>query len=174
MCTWEDISGCSGTSQEGIKYAHVWDYQLKIEDSKMRFPHVVEAVQTQVFITVSTSRGIPYMFQQFQVVRERICSAAGDIISVQKSSSLGSMSINSLSLKKEVERKVWNIDSATLNLQWFWHAPCSLKTINLLLSETISFWNSCKHLAFYRGAYLKQSIAICIILLGMLFPIPFF
>lgn len=72
----------------------------------MRFPHVVEAVQNQVFITVRTRKGIPYMFQQFQVVSERICSAAGDIISVQKSAPLGSMSINSLSLKKEVEIKV--------------------------------------------------------------------
>lgn len=45
MCAWEDISGCSGTNQRGIKYAGVWDYQLKIEDSKMWFPHVAEAVQ---------------------------------------------------------------------------------------------------------------------------------
>lgn len=138
MCAWEDISGCSGTSQEGIKYALVWDYQLKIEDSKMWYPHVVEAVQKKVFITVSTSKGIPYIFQQFQVLSERICSAAGDIISVQKFASLGSMSINSLSLKK-VERKVWNVDNATLNLQWFSHAPCSLKTVNLFLSEPVSF-----------------------------------
>lgn len=72
----------------------------------MRFPHVVEAVQNQVFITVRTRKGIPYMFQQFQVDSERICSAAGDIISVQNSAPLGSMSINSLSLKKEVEIKV--------------------------------------------------------------------
>jgi len=67
---------------------------------------VVEAVQNQVFITVSTSKGIPYMLQQFQVVSERICSASGDIISAQKSTPLGNMSINSLSLKKEVEIKV--------------------------------------------------------------------
>lgn len=62
MCAWEYISGCSGTNQEGIKYTHVWDYQLKIEDGKMQFPHVVEAVQIQVLITVSTSKGIPYLF----------------------------------------------------------------------------------------------------------------
>lgn len=67
---------------------------------------MVETVQNQVFITVSTSKGIRDMFQQFQVVSDRICSAAGDIISVQKSAPLGSTSINSLSLKKEAERKV--------------------------------------------------------------------
>lgn len=137
MCTWEDISGCSGTSQEGIKYALVWDYQLKIEDSKMWYPHVVEAVQKQVFITVSTSKGIPYIFQQFQVVKESAQLLV--ILSVFRSLPLlGSMSINSLSLKK-AERKVWNVDNATLNLQWFSHAPCSLKTVNLLLSELVSF-----------------------------------
>lgn len=76
MCDWEDISGCSGINQESIKYAGVWDYHLKIEGSKMWFPHVVEAVQNQVFITVSTSRGIPYNTQQFRIVSERICSAA--------------------------------------------------------------------------------------------------
>lgn len=96
----------------------------------MWFPHVVEAVQNQVFITVSTSKGIPDTSQQFQVVSEKNLLSCWWYYQCSEACPSGEYVDQLIIIKKKaVERKVWAVDSATLNVQWFWYASCWLKTV---------------------------------------------